>query len=189
MALTPTRFEVRVALSDVERGVSLEETVITARHPSETAEHLMLRVLAYCLLYREGLVFGPGLCDGEASDLEARDAAGRVTLWVECGAVEATKLRRIVQQHAEAEVHVILCDERRRRELLDGIAALPHGIKDRRRVTLWRIDPVLVAALARNEARRQRWSLTVVGGHLYLDIHGDGSGESLDGEVSAEALE
>lgn len=185
MALPSVRYEYRVALAHVDRGLHLETTVTTARHPSETAEHLVLRVLALCLLHRDGLGFGPGLSDGEASDLEARDGAGRVLAWVECGAVDATKLRRVVHQNAGAEVHVVLGDERRRRELLDGIAALPHGIRGAERVTLWHVDPALIAALAARDARRQRWTVTVVGGHLYIEA----DGEALDGEVTAERLD
>ena len=137
-----------------------------------------------CLLHREGLVFGPGLSVGDGSDLEARDPGGRVTLWVECGAVEAARLRRIVQQNAGAEVHVVLGDERRRRELDGGLAALPHRIKDGARVTLWRVAPALVAALARHEERRQRWTVTIVEGHVYVEV----DGESVDGEVTSEQL-
>src|SRR5690242_3612605 len=123
MALPSTRYEYRLSLSHVDAGLQQETTLIAARHPSETAEHLVLRVLAFCLLARDGLAFGPGLCDGEASDLEVRDGADRVTCWVECGAVEAQKLRRVVQGNAAAEVHVVLGDARRRRELEQGIAA------------------------------------------------------------------
>lgn len=184
MALPSTRYEFRLALSNVDAGAQLETALVAARHPSETAEHLCLRVLAFCLLHREGLGFGPGLSDGEGADLEARDATGRLVCWVECGAVEAGKLRRVVSGNAAAEVHVVLSDERRRRELLDGVAALPHGIKDASRVTLWRIAPALVAALARRDERRQRWAVTVVGGHLYVDA----DGESLDGEAQSGAL-
>lgn len=185
MALPSVRYEYRVALSHVDAGVQADTIIVAARHPSETAEHLALRVLAFCLLHREGLVFGAGLSDGDASDLEARDPGGRVTLWAECGAVEAGKLRRVVQQNAGAEVHVLLSDDRRRRELLDGIAALPHGIKDADRVTLWRVDPSLVAALAENEARRQRWTVTVVGGHLYVEA----DGRAVDGEAESGTLQ
>jgi uncharacterized protein YaeQ len=184
MALPSTRYEYRIALSDVDRGVQAEATVIAARHPSETAEHLTLRALAFCLLHRDGLAFGAGLCDGDASDLELRDATGRIALWAECGAVDAQKLRRVVQQNAGAEVHVVLSDERRRRELEEGVAALPHGIRGAERVTLWRVDPALVAALARHEERRQRWAVTLVGGHLYVDA----DGESLDGEATSGPL-
>src|SRR5687767_5066725 len=103
MALPSTRYEYRLSLANVDRGVQLDTTLVAARHPSETGEHLVLRVLAWCLLSREGLVFGAGLSDGEASDLEARDATGRVTCWVECGAVDAARLRRLVQANGAAE--------------------------------------------------------------------------------------
>jgi uncharacterized protein YaeQ len=184
MALPSIRYEYRIALSHVDKHLQLDTTVIAARHPSETAEHLVLRVLALCLLHRDGLIFGPGLSDGDASDLEVRDPGGRIALWVECGAVDATKLRRIVQQNAQAEVHVVLADNRRRRELCDGIAALPHGIRDAERVVLWHIDPALVAALAHHEERRQRWTVTIVEGHLYIEVNG----EAFDGEAAASAL-
>src|SRR4051794_4865814 len=114
MALPSARYEYRLGLSNVDRGVETAETVIAARHPSETAEHLTLRVIAFCLLHREGIAFGPGLADGAASDLEARDLTGRVTLWVECGATDGDKLRRVVQHHPDAEVHVVFAGERRR---------------------------------------------------------------------------
>jgi uncharacterized protein YaeQ len=187
MALPSVRYEYRIALSHVDRGVHEELVAVASRHPSETAEHLTLRVLAWCLLYRPGLSFGPGLCDGEAADLEAREgpADGRYLLWAECGAAEASRLRRIVHQHSGAEVHVVLSDERRRRELLDGLAALPHGIKGAERVTLWQIDAKLVEALARHDQRRQRWTVTVVGGHLYVDA----DGEVVDGPASAAAID
>ena len=184
MALPSIRHEYRIALSHVDRNLQLDTTVIAARHPSETAEHLALRVLALCLLHRDGLVFGAGLSDGDASDLEARDPGGDLILWAECGAVEATKLRRLVQQNARAEVHVLLSDPRRRRELCDGLAALPHGIRDAERVVLWQIDPALIAALARHEERRQRWTVTIVEGHVYIEV----DGESFDGEAAAGAL-
>lgn len=184
MALPSTRYEFRLALSNTDRGVQLDTALVAARHPSETAEHLWLRVLAFCLLYREGLAFGPGLSDGEASDLEQRAPDGSVRCWVECGAVVAPKLRRVVQGNARAEVHVVLGDERRYRELRDGLAELPHGIKDSDRVTLWRIDEALVESLARHEARRQQLSVTVVGGHLYCEVDGEGC----DGEVISEPL-
>ena len=42
-----------------------------ARHPSETAERTWLRVLAFAWKWREGLAFGPGLCEPEAPEADA----------------------------------------------------------------------------------------------------------------------
>jgi uncharacterized protein YaeQ len=185
MALPSTRLEFRIALAHVDRGVERAESVVVARHPSETAEHVMLRVLAWCLLPEEGLEFGPGLCDPEAADLWARDLAGRTTAWIECGAAAPEKLRRVIQHHAGAAVHVVVSDDERaararREELAEALAGWRRAPRGFAEVTWWSIDPALVQALATVEERRQRWSVTVVGDHLYIEA----DGRSLDGAVT-----
>jgi uncharacterized protein YaeQ len=182
MALPATRLEYRIALSDVERGVDVNATVIVARHPSETAEHATLRALAWCLLHEEGLEQGPGLCDADAADLWTRDATGRLVTWVECGGADAEKLRRVMQQNAGVKVHAVFSDERRRDELLAAVAGWrrpPRGAE----LVVWLLDAALVAALAAREQRRHRWAVTLVGGHAYIDA----DGEALEGEVSARS--
>jgi uncharacterized protein YaeQ len=185
MALPSTRLEFKIALSNVDRGVERAESVVVARHPSETAEHLVLRVLAWCLLPEEGIAFGPGLCDADAADLWARDRTGRTTAWIECGAATPEKLRKVIQHNAGAAVHVVVSgDERaernRLRELEAAIADWRRAPRGFEAITFWSIDPSLVEALAANEERRQRWSVTVVGDHLYVEA----DGRTLDGEVA-----
>src|SRR5262245_28488477 len=97
--------EYRIALANLDRGVTVEQAVVVARHPSETQAHLVLRVLGWCLLYEERLEFGPGLCEPDAPDLVARDLTGRITCWVECGGAAAEKLRKVVQHNPGASVH------------------------------------------------------------------------------------
>ena len=105
MALSPTRMEYRIALSHLDRGRTLDEAVIVGRHPSETMEHLTLRVLAWCLFSEERLEFGPGLSTPEAPDLWTRDLTGRLTTWIECGAADPEKVRRVVQQNHGLQLH------------------------------------------------------------------------------------
>ncbi len=172
MALPSTRMEYRIALSNVDRGVEHSQTLIAALHPSETADHLALRVLAWCLLYQEGITFGPGLADPEAADLWAHDLTGRLTLWVECGTADAEKLRRVLQHNAGAAVHAVFAGDRRRKELLEQVAGWTRASKGFEQISLWTIAPDLVAALAAREGRRQHWSVTVVGDHFYVDADG-----------------
>src|SRR5262249_10205490 len=141
MALAPTRMEYRVRLSHVDREVEREQAVIAALHPSETLEHLTLRVLAWCLLVDERLDFGPGLSSPGAADLWSRDLTGRVTAWVECGATDAARVQHVLHHHTDALVHVVLDDERRRDELRSEWRALPRPPRGSERVTLWTIDP------------------------------------------------
>lgn len=180
MALPSTRYEFRLSLSHVERGVEVQKSAIVARHPSETAEHLMLRVLAYCLLYEDRLEFGPGLCDPDAADLWTRDLTGQVTGWVECGAADPDKVRKVFLHHSGAAVHAVFVDPRRRDELLSGVATWKKTPRGRAVLGVWEVDSTLLSALAARQARRQTWSVTLVGDHAYLDI----DGESLDGPIT-----
>jgi uncharacterized protein YaeQ len=153
---------------------------VVARHPSETAEHATLRVLAWCLFPAEGLAFGPGVSDGDAADLWARDPAGEVTAWIECGAATAERVKKVLQHHPAAELHVLLAAPRRRDELLAEMAAWPRVPRGIDRLAIWELDPAFVAALAARDARRQRWTVTVVEGHVYVDADGD----PIDGPIA-----
>jgi uncharacterized protein YaeQ len=181
MALPSSRVEYRIALSQVDRGHDVTETVIAALHPSETLEHLTLRVLAWCLLYEPGLGFGPGLSTPGTPDLWAHDLTGRLTTWIECGTARAEDLRKALSHHAGAKVACVFAGPRRREELVAEAASVSH----RRfgEVELWTVDPALVSALAR-DATRHRWAVTVVGDHLYVDA----DGVTVDGPVERAML-
>jgi uncharacterized protein YaeQ len=172
--------EYRIALSHVDRGIDFSQTVIAAHHPSETAEHLTLRVLAYCLRYEEGIAFGPGLSDPEAADLWARDPTGRLLLWVECGSADPQKLRRVLQHHSGAAVHAVFGEDRRREEMLSEAAEWKRAAKGFDQIGLWTVDRALVSALSAQTERRQRWAVTVVGDHFYIDA----DGKNLEGAVA-----
>lgn len=174
MALSSTRMEYRIALSHVDRGLDRALTVIAALHPSETAEHLALRVLAYCLLYEERIEFGAGLADPTAPDLWARDLTGQVTLWVECGAADGEKLRRVLQHNAGAAVHAVFSGDRRLRDLQDEVAGWTRAARGLERVTLWTLDAALVSGLAAavDTGRRHQLSVTIVGDHFYVESDG-----------------
>ena len=179
MGLQPTRYEYRITLSNVDRGREADEPVLLARHPSETQLHVTLRVLAWCLLHEDGLEFGPGLSTPEAADLWTHDLTGRLTTWVEAGVIPGERLRKSILHHAGAASHVVSDDGKRSQELLDELATLrwPRGTPP---PVIWTIDAALVAALAAREERRQRWGVTIVGEHLYVDVEG----RNLNGAVT-----
>lgn len=178
MALQATRLEYRITLSNVDRGVDVKESLIVARHPSETQEHVTLRVLAWCLLHEERLEFGPGLSDPDVADLWTRDLTGQLTTWVECGTADADKVRKVMLHNAGIAVHAVLADARRHAALMDETSRWkkpPRGT-----LTVWMVDRALVDALAEREERRHTWTVTIVGGHVYVEA----DGRQLDGEVT-----
>jgi uncharacterized protein YaeQ len=175
MALPSTRMEYRIALSHVDRALEVQETVVVALHPSETAAHLTLRVLAWCLLHEERIAFGPGLSTPDAADLWTHDLTGRLVTWIECGAASGEKLKKVLQHHPGVAVHAVFDEPRRRSELESEL----HGWKRAGEIHLWTIDADLVNALAARDERRHKWTVTFVGDHFYLDA----DGTTLDGAV------
>src|SRR4051812_49553939 len=78
----------------MDRGVYESLELRVARHPSETIEFMLVRVLAYCLEYTEGIAMTTGLSTGDEPALVVRDLTGRVTAWIEVGFPDAARLHR-----------------------------------------------------------------------------------------------
>src|SRR4051812_2041356 len=94
MALTATVYNFDVQLSDVDRNVYETLALRVARHPSETEEYLVTRVLAYCLEYTEGITFSKGLAEPDEPAVVVRDLTGALRVWVEVGAPTADRLHK-----------------------------------------------------------------------------------------------
>src|SRR5258708_34694192 len=78
----------------MDRGVYEALELRMARHPSETAEYMLVRVLAYCLEYQEGIELTEGVSSGDEPALVVRDLTGRVIAWIEVGMPDAARLHR-----------------------------------------------------------------------------------------------
>jgi uncharacterized protein YaeQ len=181
MALSAERREVKLQLSHVDRGVELERSLILSRHPSESLERVTLRVLAFCLLADETLESAPGgLSEGDNPDLLARDPTGQLVTWVRCGGADLELVRKVVNHNAQATVHVVFSRPDRQAAFAAEVAGRGAPPRGWDRVNLWLVDRPLVQALAGREDTRQRWTVTVVGDHLYVD---NGAG-SFDGPAS-----
>ncbi len=163
--------------SQVDRGVDGEVALKIARHPSETMERLWLRIVAFVWKWREGIAFGPGLCEPDAPDLLATLPDGRASLLVRVGKPEPARIERDVNQNAGAEVAVLFESPRRLEAFL---AEVREGRLARAATAdLAAVDPPLVAALAERDDRRIRAAVTIVADHLYVDL----DGRTLDGPL------
>jgi uncharacterized protein YaeQ len=85
LALKPTIYKLRIALSDLERNYYDTLNLTVALHPSETQERMMARVLAFCINAQEGLSFTKGLSEVEEPDIWVRSMDDRTLLWIELG--------------------------------------------------------------------------------------------------------
>lgn len=94
MALRSTIFKAALSIADMDRGHYSNHELTIARHPSETEERMMVRVLAFALHASDGLAFGRGLSTEDEPDLWRRDATGAIELWIDVGWPDERRLRR-----------------------------------------------------------------------------------------------
>jgi uncharacterized protein YaeQ len=94
MALRSTIYKVALDIADIDRGCYANHALTVARHPSETDERMMIRVLAFALHASERLEFGKGLSSDDEPALWERDLTGRITHWFEVGLPDERVLRR-----------------------------------------------------------------------------------------------
>ena len=103
MALPSTIYRAAVQLSDLDRQVYEQLQTTIAKHPSETEERLVARLLAYALCYQEDLVFSKGVGSGDEPDIWSKGADGRVRLWIEVGLPDPERLAKSCR-HVERAV-------------------------------------------------------------------------------------
>ena len=94
MASNATIYKATLQISDMDRHYYEEHALTLARHPSETDERMMVRLLAFALHAHEALSFGRGLSTEEEPALWHKDLTGAIDLWIEVGQPEEKTVRR-----------------------------------------------------------------------------------------------
>ncbi|MEO8739196.1 MAG: YaeQ family protein [Casimicrobiaceae bacterium] len=94
MALKSTIFKAELSVADIGRGQYGDYTLTVARHPSETDERMMVRLLAFALNASDTLAFGKGLSTEDEPDLWRRDLTGVVELWIDVGLPDEKEIRK-----------------------------------------------------------------------------------------------
>jgi uncharacterized protein YaeQ len=104
MALKATIFKAEVHVSDMDRSQYGSYALTLARHPSETDQRLMLRLLAFCLYASDRLQFGRGLSTEDEADLYEPDLTGRILRWIDVGTPDPRDIRKACGQSRQVVV-------------------------------------------------------------------------------------
>ena len=105
MALKPTIYKLKIALSDLDREVFDTLNLTLARHPSETLERMMVRVMAFCFNAQEQLVFCKGLSDTEEPDLWMHSLDGNLELWIDVGEPAFDRIKKATRVASAVKVY------------------------------------------------------------------------------------
>ncbi len=105
MALKATIFKAELQVADMDRGYYAAHALTLARHPSETDERMMLRIVAFALNAHGSLAFGKGISEDEEPDLLLKSLTGSIELWVETGLPDAKRLRKACGRAGQVRVY------------------------------------------------------------------------------------
>jgi uncharacterized protein YaeQ len=94
MAMKAAIYKAELEVVDMDRNYYATHRLTLACHPSETAERLMIRLLAFALNAHERLEFGKGISDSDEPDLWLKDLTGDIQLWIELGHPDERVLAR-----------------------------------------------------------------------------------------------
>ncbi|HLP97285.1 MAG TPA: YaeQ family protein [Sideroxyarcus sp.] len=94
MAIKATIFKANLQIADMERHYYQDHQLTLARHPSETDERMMVRLLAFALHAHEHLEFGQGMTDEGEADLWQKDLTGAIELWIDVGIPDEKLIRK-----------------------------------------------------------------------------------------------
>jgi uncharacterized protein YaeQ len=170
MALPSTVYRATIQLSHVDRGIYETIQATLARHPSETAERVVLRLLAYAICYGPDVAFTKGIGAGDEPDLWVKGGDGRVALWIEVGTPEPERLLKAAR-HAGRVVLLASAPNRHRWDE-QHLARLAGAAN----LTVIGIDFAFVRQLAAGLERSIAWDVTISGDALYVTS----GGEALD---------
>lgn len=178
MALTATIYNIEIDLADNDRGVYESLALRVARHPSESEEYLITRVLAYALEYAEGIEFSRGISDPEAPTISVRDLTGQLTAWIEIGSPDAMR----VHKAAKASPRVAIYTHKDPKQLVARLAG--ERIHRATEIELWAVDRAFIAQVAERLDRRMSFSLSITDRELFLSIGSD----TLSGHLERHAI-
>ena len=174
MALTATIYTFDIELADADRHLYETLSLRVARHPSESEEYLVTRVLAYLLEFAEGIEFSRGVSDPEEPAISVRDLTGTITTWIDIGTPDAARLHKAAKSGARVVVYTHKNPDQFLKQLSGEKIHRPDELE------LYAMDRGLVAALAARLERRVAFSVSITDRELYLSI----GTETLTGAVT-----
>ena len=163
MALKATICKADLSVADIDRGYYADHALTIARHPSETDERMMVRLLAFALYADPQLAFGRGLSTEDEADLWQRDLTGAIERWIDVGLPDEADVRKACGR--APEVAVIAYGGRAVALWWDGVR---EKLERQPRLTVREVPQDASRALAQLAARTMRLQVTVQEGHVYV---------------------
>lgn len=162
MAIKATVFKATLQIADMDRHYYADHALTLARHPSETDERMMVRLLAFALYADEMLAFGKGISSDDEPDLWQKDLTGAIERWIEVGLPDERVIRKASGRAGQVVVisygraaDIWWNENRDKLQRLNNLAVL-------------KLDSVTTLALAALANRTMQLQCTIQEGHIMM---------------------
>ena len=162
MALKATIYKAELQIADMDRNYYQEHILTLARHPSETDERMMVRLLAFALHANEALTFTKGLFDTDEPDLWQKDLTGAIDLWIEVGQPDE---KRLMKACGRAEKVIVYSYSATSNIWYKGIA---NKLERAKNLTVINIPAEASAQLEQLAKRNMQLQCTIQDGQIWL---------------------
>lgn len=105
MALKSSVYKAALNVADLDKHLYADFNLTVARHPSETEQRMMLRLLAFALHADESLAFGKGISTDDEPDLWLKSLSGEIELWIELGTPEPDRIKKACGRSRQVVVY------------------------------------------------------------------------------------
>ena len=162
MAIKATIYKADLSIADMDRNYYHEHSLTIARHPSETDERVMIRVLAYALHADPALAFTKDLFDVDEPALWLKDLTGAIDLWIEVGQPDE---KRLLKAAGRAEKVIVYSYSATSSIWFKGIA---NKIERAKNVSVINIPADISAQLEKMAQRSMALQCTIQDGQVWL---------------------
>jgi len=163
MAQSATIFKADLQIADVDRDYYRDHALTIARHPSETDERMMVRLLAFARHAHDALAFGRGLHVDDEPDLWRKDLTGAIEVWIEVGQPDERRVRRACGR--AASVFVYAYGGRAVERWWDQSSGSLEGATN---LTVISLPPDATRSLAALSRRTMQLQCTLQGGQMWI---------------------
>jgi uncharacterized protein YaeQ len=178
VAQTSTIYVFDIDLADADRQHYDTLSLRVPRHPSESEDYLVARVLAYCLEHTEGIEFSNGLSDPDQPTIAIRDLTGVIGTWIEIGAPDAARLHKA----SKAAQRVAVYTHRDPAQWLRQLSG--ERIHRAAEIEIFSFSRPLVDGLTTQLTRRLAMTVSIADRHVLVAL----DGMTLEGDVTQHRL-
>lgn len=163
MALKATIFKVNLNISDLDQNLYFDTTLTLARHPSETDQRMIVRLLAWLCNANEALEFSKGLCTDDEPTLALKTLSNEIEQWIEVGLPDEKRLKKASPRSKE----VLLYTYGGRNADL-WLNQNLNEIKKIDNLTIWNFPDEILQPLIDETERTMQWQVTITDSQLFI---------------------